>query len=152
MSDQQDEKRDPTSDEPEPDQGFQTIWGIKPKDRVWFSLITIIAGTGVAVAVIIIGPMLSEYEQKELIKTFAGITSAYTSAGFAALVIINVKEAILSIAEHIRNNTKKNRMITMEKGRRQGREQTIKSLLAKAEASGNQELIEILKKEAEQTE
>ena len=164
MSSQQDEKPDPTTDEPEQetkqDQGFQTIWGIKPKDRFWFSLITITGGTAGAAAIIVLKIIelgTSDQGFSETLKdTFTGITAAYTTAGFAALVVINIKETILSIAERIRDNNKKNRMITKEEGRqeglKQGREQTISNLRAKAEATGNPSLIEFLETEAENPE
>ena len=166
MSSQQDEKPDPTNDEQEQetkqDQGFQTIWGIKPKDRFWFSLITITGGTAGAAAVIVL--TITEMDKPKpneiLTDTFTGITAAYTTAGFVALVVINVKETILSIAERIRDNNKKNRMITKEEGRQEGlkqgrqegREQTISNLRAKAEATGNPSLMEFLEKEAENPE
>ena len=166
MSSQQDEKPDPTNDEQEQetkqDQGFQTIWGIKPKDRFWFSLITITGGTAGAAAVIVLTiTEMDKPKPKEILTdTFTGITAAYTTAGFVALVVINVKETILSIAERIRDNNKKNRMITKEEGRQEGlkqgrqegREQTISNLRAKAEATGNPSLMEFLEKEAENPE
>lgn len=161
MSQLQGDKKSPTPEEPPLDEKVQTIWGIKAKDQLWFHLITITAGTAGAVAVTVatvIEALAGKLGVRTiLIETFTGVAAAYAMSGFAAWAILNTKEAIVSIAEHIRDKTRKNRMITKEEGRqeglregrREGREQTINNLLAKAEASGDQRLKDLLETERE---
>ena len=123
----------------------QTIWGINPKDRIWFTTITGIAG-GAWSAIIIRGNTINREPKETLEATLTeialGTAGAFASSGSGTWLILNVKDAVMSIAEAIRERTAKRREAI--------RNQTIQELIARAEAKGDQEFRDKAQKYAEE--
>ena len=131
----------------------QTIWGINPKDRIWFTTLTGIAGTAWS-AIIIRGNIINREPKETLEATLTeialGIAGAYAASGSGTWMILNVKDAVMSIGEAIRERTAKRREAIEEATRNQTRKQTIEELIARAEADNNPELREQIRKYGEE--
>ena len=123
----------------------QTIWGINPKDRIWFTTITGIAGAAWS-AIIVRGNIINREPKETLEATLTeialGTAGAFASSGSGTWLILNVKDAVMSIAEAIRERTAKRREAI--------RNQTIQELIARAEAKGDQEFRDKAQKYAEE--
>ena len=149
------EKRPPETIEADTEtKGIQTIWGINPKDRIWFSIITITAGTawGASIVVTTIGAPGAENHISDILSdTATGIAGAFATSGFGAWTILAIKDGIMGIGDYFRQKADKEARKNQEKGRIQGREegrtQTIRSLMSQAEASGNQQLVDFIKQQ-----
>ena len=131
----------------------QSIWGINPKDRIWFTTLTGIAGASLT-AIIINGNIANREPKETLEETITdialGTAAAFAASGSGTWLILNIKDAVMSIADAIRQNTAKRREAIhntgKEEGRKEGQELTIRKLMAWAEATGNPELPEQIRK------
>ena len=127
----------------------QTIWGINPKDRIWFTTITGIAGAAWS-AIIVRGNIINREPKETLEATLTeialGTAGAFASSGSGTWLILNVKDAVMSIAEAIRERTAKR----TEDIFRQGQEQGIRKLIAQADAKGDQEFRDKAKEYADE--
>lgn len=133
-------------DDSQPDQSF---WGINPKDKIWFIILTGTAGAAWSAAIAITAVMNRMHPapnptQDETISALltgiaTGTAGAFAAAGFGAWLILNVKDAIMSIADAIRKHTAKRTEAIRQQGIQQGQEQGIQNLIAQAEAKGDQE-------------
>ena len=156
-----------TLEDGQPDQSF---WGINPKDKIWFITITGTAGAAWSIAIAVtavanrtaektisatIDPANQEriisYTNEETITGLltgiaTGTAGAFAAAGFGTWLILNVKDAIMSIADAIRKRTAKR----TEDIVRQGEEQGIRKLIAQAEAKGDQEFRDKAKEYADE--
>ena len=143
----------------------QTIWGINPRDRIWFTVIAAGGGTAWTFAILvrtITGPATDEPIWTRLLDQGPTIAGTYAAAGFTAWALLNIKDAIMSIGERIREGTAKRTKaiqdqarnegieIGIDKGVQQGKHQAFQQMIARAEATGNQELVKLLKQEATQ--
>ena len=139
----------------------QSIWGINPKDRIWFTTLTGIAGASLT-AIIIKGNIANREPKETIEETITdialGTAAAFAASGSGTWLILNIKDAVMSIADAIRQNTAKRREAIhntgkeegrkegREEGREEGQELTIRKLMAWAEATGNPELPEQIRK------
>ena len=159
-----------TLEDGQPDQSF---WGINPKDKIWFITITGTAGAAWSVAIAVtavanrtaektisatIDPANQErmtaaisYANEETVTGLltgiaTGTAGAFAAAGFGTWLILNIKDAVMSIADAIRKRTAKR----TEDIVRQGEEQGIRKLIAQAEAKGDQEFRDKAKEYADE--
>ena len=127
----------------------QTIWGINPKDRIWFTTITGIAGAAWS-AIIVRGNIINREPKETLEATLTeialGTAGAFASSGSGTWLILNVTDAVMSIADAIRERTAKRREAIEEATRNQ----TIQELMSRAEADNNPELREQIRKYGEE--
>ena len=139
----------------------QTIWGINPKDRIWFTVIAAGGGTAWTVAIVvrtITSPAADDPIWTQLLDQRPTIAGTYAAAGFAAWGLLNIKDGLMSIGDRVREGTAKRRKAIQDQARnegielgiKQGEHRAIKRLIARAEADGNQELVNLLKQEAAQ--
>ena len=151
----------------------QSFWGINPKDKIWFITITGAAGAAwsIAIAVTAVANRTAEktisavidpanpegmaaaisYLNEEAVTglltgTATGTAGAFAAAGFGTWLILNIKDAVMSIADAIRKRTAKR----TEDIVRQGEEQGIRKLIAQAEAKGDQEFRDKAKEYADE--
>lgn len=140
-------------DDSQPDQSF---WGINPNDKIWFITLTGTAGAAWSAAIAITAvmnrmnappnPTPDETISALLAGIATGTAGAFAAAGFGAWLILNVKDAIMSIADAIRKRTAERTQAVLQ----QGIEQGIQKLIAQAEATGDQEFRDKARKYAEE--
>jgi hypothetical protein len=107
------------------DPNRETIWGISPKDRQWFQLLTLIGGVAGSVILTRLeivhgsdGATPNEMARNILL----GIGASFVAAGFIAWGLLQAKELIMAIADWIREATERRRKRLREEGRREGYE------------------------------
>lgn len=94
-------------------QNRETIWGIHPKDRRWFQLITLAGGIAGSVILTLLeldslsGDTVTPSQAARNI--VVGIGGSFAAAGFIAWGVIQVKEMPMAIADWIREATEKRR-------------------------------------------
>ncbi len=90
------------------DEYRETIWGIDPKDRQWFQLLTLIGGIAGSVTLTQLelahGPGSAGPNQVAR-NVLLGIGASFVASGFIAWGLLQVKELIMSIADWIRAST-----------------------------------------------
>jgi hypothetical protein len=88
----------------------ETIWGIDPKDRQWFQLLTLIGGTAGSVILTQLevshGSATPNQEARNII---LGIGASFVASGFIAWGLLQAKELIMAIADWIRQDTARRR-------------------------------------------
>ena len=107
------------------DPNRETIWGISPKDRQWFQLLTLIGGVAGSIVLTRLeiaygsdGATPNEMARNILL----GIGASFVAAGFIAWGLLQAKELIMAIADWIREATERRRKRLREEGRREGYE------------------------------
>ena len=88
----------------------ETIWGIRPEDRGWFQLITLIGGTAGSVILtwleldaLSIGAPVSEAARNIAL----GIGASFVASGFIAWGLMQTKEIPMLMADWIRETDQK---------------------------------------------
>ena len=136
--------------EPEP-RPTQSIWGINPDDRSWFTALTSIGGTSLAGT--IMGTMIANRPTDDtidqlLLRMAVTVTTAYPAAGFLSWMILSTKDLMMSFADDMRKRTARKiagyREEGRDEGRDEGRRQALDELAGIAQAEGNQELRDLL--------
>jgi CBS domain containing-hemolysin-like protein len=88
----------------------ETIWGIDPKDRQWFQLLTLIGGTAGSVILtqleISHGSVAPNQAARNIL---LGIGASFVASGFIAWGLLQAKELIMAIADWIRQDTARRR-------------------------------------------
>ena len=133
--------RDGTISGPVMDYYRETIWGIDPKDRQWFQLLTLIGGTAGSViltqlevshgsAAPNIGPGVepvtsgvshgSAAPNQAALNITLGIGASFVASGFIAWGLLQAKELIMAIADWIREATARRRERLIRQAYEQG--------------------------------
>ena len=105
-------------------QNRETIWGIHPKDRRWFQLITLAGGIAGSVILTLLeldslsGDTATPSQAARNI--VVGIGGSFAASGFIAWGVIQVKEMPMAIADWIRDATEKRREKLRQEGFAQG--------------------------------
>ena len=90
------------------DESRETIWGIDPKDRQWFQLLTLIGGIAGSVILTQLelahGPGGAGPNQVAR-NILLGIGASFVASGFIAWGLLQLKELTMSIADWIREST-----------------------------------------------
>ena len=83
----------------------ETIWGINPKDRRWFQLLTLIGGTAGSVILTQLevsdGGVASSQAARNIV---LGIGASFVASGFISWALLQAKELIMAIADWIRQD------------------------------------------------
>ena len=102
----------------------ETIWGIDPKDRQWFQLLTLIGGTAGSVILTQLevshGGAAANQAARNIV---LGIGASFVASGFIAWGLLQAKELIMAIAEWIREATARRRERLIQQAIREGYEQ-----------------------------
>ena len=113
--------RDGTISGPVMDDYRETIWGIDPKDRQWFQLLTLIDGTAGSV-------ILTQLEvshgsaapNQAALNITLGIGVSFVASGFITWGLLQAKELIMAIADWIREATARRRERLIQQAYEQG--------------------------------
>ena len=124
----------------------QSIWGINPQDRNWFTTLTATAGT--IYAAIAVNDLIRQRQPTDTTGDLMGdiattIAGSYLTAGFVSWAILNAKDTIMSFADSIREKTARKIESHREEGRVEGRQEMLNRLAAKAQ--DKPEIMELLK-------
>ena len=143
------------------EQPSQSIWGINPQDRNWFTTLTATAGT--IYAVIAVNDIIRQRQPTDTTGDLMGdmattIAGSYLTAGFVSWAILNAKDTIMSFADSIREKTarkieshrEEGRQEGRVEGRQEGRQEVLNRLAAKAQ--DKPEIMELLKQIANEKE
>ncbi len=101
----------------------ESIWGIRPQDRPWFQLLTLIGGiSGSAVLTVLeLNSAVPEATPGETARNVVlGIGGSFVAAGFIAWGILQAREIPVLIADWIREATRRRRERWIEQGREEG--------------------------------
>jgi CBS domain containing-hemolysin-like protein len=88
----------------------ETIWGIDPKDRQWFQLLTLIGGTAGSVILTQLEVSHGSVAPNQAARNILlGIGASFVASGFIAWGLLQAKELIMAIADWIRQDTARRR-------------------------------------------
>ena len=88
----------------------ETIWGIDPRDRQWFQLLTLIGGAAGSVILTQLEFAHGSATPNEVARNILlGIGASFVASGFIAWGLLQTKELIMAIADWIRASTAKRR-------------------------------------------
>ena len=108
---------------PDMDDHREAIWGIDPKDRQWFQLLTLIGG---AAGSIILTQLELAYHSTNAgpnvvaRNILLGIGASFVASGFIAWGLLQTKELIVAIADWIRKHTERDLERRHQKARQEG--------------------------------
>ena len=95
----------------------ETIWGIDPKDRIWFQLLTLIGGIVGSIIMIRLELIYGSTTPNETARNLLlGISASFVASGFLSWAILQTKEVIMAIADLIRARTERIRQRIREEG------------------------------------
>ena len=95
----------------------ETIWGISPRDRQWFQVLTLIGGITGSVILTQLEAVHGTVAPNESGRNIPlGIGASFVASGFLAWGTLQVKELVMSIADWLKTINEKNR----EKWRQEG--------------------------------
>ena len=109
----------------------ESIWGIRPQDRRWFQLLTLIGGTSGAVVLALfeIDSLSTGAPVREVSRNIAlSIGASYVASGFIAWGLLQAKELVMPIGDWIREATERRRERWLEEGRQQGRLEVLREI------------------------
>ena len=104
----------------------ETIWGIDPKDRQWFQLLTLIGGAAgsVILAYLELAYGSTSAAPNEVARNILlGIGASFVASGFIAWGLLQIKELTMAIADWIRKHTEKDLERRRQEARREGLQQ-----------------------------
>lgn len=107
----------------------EAIWGISPRDRQWFQLLTLMGG--VAGSAILSGLELTHgaaaSTANETARNIAlGIGASFVASGFLAWGLLQGKELGMSIADWLKNINERNKERLRQEGREKGRQEGLR--------------------------
>ena len=86
----------------------ETIWGIDPKDRIWFQLLTLTGGIVGSIVMIRLELIYGGGAPNETARNLLlGISASFVSSGFLAWAILQTKDVIMAIGDLIRARTER---------------------------------------------
>jgi hypothetical protein len=101
----------------------ETIWGIDPKDRQWFQLLTLIGGAAgsVTLAYLELAYGSTSAAPNEVARNILlGIGASFVASGFIAWELLQIKELTMAIADWIRKRTERDLERRRQEARREG--------------------------------
>lgn len=108
----------------------ESIWGISPRDRRWFQLMTLAGGAAgsVILTLLEVDSPATGSPASQLARNIAlDIGASFVASGFIAWGLLQVKELFMPIGDWIREANERRRQRLREEGRqiglRQGREE-----------------------------
>jgi hypothetical protein len=107
----------------------ETIWGIDPKDRQWFQLLTLIGGAAgsVTLAYLELAYGSTSAAPNEVARNILlGIGASFVASGFIAWELLQIKELTMAIADWIRKHTEKDLERRRQEARREGLQQGLR--------------------------
>lgn len=122
----------------------ETIWGIRPEDRRWFQLLTLMGGTAGSIILILLelGSLSAGAAPAEVARNIVlGIGASFVAAGFIAWGLLQAKELIMPIGDWIREATEKRRERLLEEGRQQGRKEAREEAREEGRIQGREEVL-----------
>ena len=108
------------------DEYRESIWGISPRDRKWFQFITLLGGTtgSIVLTLLEFDSLSASSVVSEAARNIAlGIGASFVASGFIAWGLIHARENIVTLADWIRDATRRRRERWMAEGRKEGREE-----------------------------
>ena len=83
----------------------ETIWGIDPKDRQWFQLLTLIGGTVGSIILTQLEVSQGGAAASQAARNIVlGIGASFVASGFISWALLQAKELIMAIADWIRRD------------------------------------------------
>ena len=117
----------------------ETIWGIDPKDRIWFQLLTLIGGIAGSIIMIRLELIYGSVAPNETARNLLlGISASFVSSGFLAWGILQTKDVIMAIGDLIRARADRIRQRIREEAIHQGIQQGIQEGLRLGREEGYQ--------------
>ena len=105
----------------------ETIWGIDPKDRQWFQLLTLIGGTAGSIILTQLEVSHGSATASQAARNIVlGIGASFVASGFISWALLQAKELIMAIADWIRQDAARRRAAHAERQERliqQGRQE-----------------------------
>ena len=101
----------------------ETIWGIRPEDRRWFQLLTLIGGIAgsVILALLELDARSADTAPSQTARNIAlGISISFAAAGFISWGILQIKELTMPIGDWIREANEKRREKLRQEGYKLG--------------------------------
>ena len=114
------------------DDGYrESIWGIDPRDRSWFQLLTLVGG--IAGSIILVWLELDSRSSgappNEVARNITlGIGASFVASGFVAWGILQAKDLAMPAGDILRGFVERRRARWLEEGRRQGREEALREI------------------------
>lgn len=97
----------------------ETIWGIRPEDRRWFQLLTLIGGIAgsIILTLLELDAQTAETAPSQTARNIAlGISISFAAAGFISWGILQIKELTMPIGDWIREANEKRRRKLRQEG------------------------------------
>lgn len=101
----------------------ETLWGIRPEDRKWFQVFTVVGGIAGSVILAVLelnSPPVNATLAETARNIVLGIGASFVAAGFTTWGLLQAREMMSSFAAWIRENTRKRQERLLEQGREEG--------------------------------
>lgn len=101
------------------DEHRETIWGIRPEDRRWFQLLTLIGGIAgsVILALLELDARSADTPPSQTARNIAlGISISFAASGFISWGLLQIKELTMPIGDWIREANEKRRQKLRQEG------------------------------------
>ena len=122
----------------------ETIWGIDPRDRIWFQLLTLIGGIAGSIIMIRLELIYGSTTPNETARNLlVGVSASFVASGFLAWAILQTKDVIMAIGDLIRARADRIRQRireeAMQEGKREGIQQGIQEGIQEGLRLGREE-------------
>ncbi len=87
----------------------ETIWGIDPRDRKWFQVLTLVVGITISAVLTQLELSYGSAPNHMARNIVLGIGGSFVAAGFFSWAILHSKGLIMAMADWIREQTAKSR-------------------------------------------
>ena len=97
----------------------ETIWGIRPEDRRWFQLLTLLGGIvgSVILALLELDARSADTPPSQTARNIAlGISISFAASGFISWGLLQIKELTMPIGDWIREANEKRRRKLRQEG------------------------------------
>ena len=127
----------------------ETIWGIDPRDRIWFQMLTLIGGIAGSIIMIRLELIYGGDAPNEVARNLLlGITASFVSSGFLAWAILQTKDVIMAIGDLIRARADRIRQRIREEAIQEGLQEGLQQGIQQGIQQGLQEGLKIGREEA----
>ncbi len=118
----------------------ETIWGIDPKDRIWFQLLTLVGGIAYSIIMIRLELIYGSAAPNETARNLLlGISASFVSSGFLSWGILQTKDVIMAIGDLIRARADRIRQRIREEAIQEGLQEGIQQGLQEGLRIGREE-------------
>ena len=133
----------------------ETIWGIDPRDRIWFQLLTLIGGIAGSIIMIRLELIYGSTTPNETARNLlVGVSASFVASGFLAWAILQTKDVIMAIGDLIRARADRIRQRireeAMQEGKREGKREGIQQGIQQGIQEGIQEGLRLGREEGYQ--